>query len=827
MIGASLETARRALAYIAPDERDTWVRMGMALKSEFGDAAYDAWEEWSSVASNFDVKACKASWKSFKSGGKVGIGTLFSEAKPLGFVFDQSELEVSPEELAKRQRERKERDAKAEIERLERAKAASKRAGVQWRIAARDGDSPYLIRKKVDAESCRYIADGGLIVPFYRYDFEPPSIVGKQAIFADGSKKNSGGMDKHGAACCLGNAPVDGDDIGICEGYATGLSVRMATGRRFAVYMAIDAGNMPHAAQILRKKYPKSRIIFFADDDYLTGGAGYAKATAAANSIGNAIVVLPSFSVPRRASKKDESLPCLTDFNDLHVAESLEAVTAQIEAALANAAITSEASLDSIDQDISPVPPWIEGDDVLSPVPSEAESATANPMANTAADAAVQGGGGKKSKSRKEYGKEHWDAVQHLLDHFVLIYGDDTCWDDVNRMILKVNHLRLAYGSDAVKFWLNNPCRRMVNKENVVFDPTMRADPDANVNLFDGFKVVPKKGACNKIVDLLAHLCDDNEEVMTWVISWLAYPLQYPGAKMRTSIIIHGDEGSGKNLFFEDCVQKIYGEYGAVIGNAQIESAFNEWASRKLFMVADEVVTRTELRQLKGKIKHMVTGGSIRINPKGLSERDEANHMNFVFLSNELQPLALDKTDRRYQVIWTPPKKEEAFYREVAEQIYDGGIEAFYDFLLNFPLGDFNEHTKPLMSEAKKNLISLGLAPAERFYREWSGGFLPLPFVCCSAMQLYQAFCRWSHLNGERFPATQTMFGRTIGRVAFGEVRSAPVKYPMGEEIKQRTVYLVGKQPDDKDRATWAADGSELFEGYLRKYRNVYEPENE
>ena len=32
---------------------------------------------------------------------------------------------------------------------------------------------------------------------------------------------------------------------------------------------------------------------------------------------------------------------------------------------------------------------------------------------------------------------------------------------------------------------------------------------------------------------------------MFWVLRWLAYPLQHPGAKMRTAMVVHGDEGSG------------------------------------------------------------------------------------------------------------------------------------------------------------------------------------------------------------------------------------------------------------------------------------------
>lgn len=442
------------------------------------------------------------------------------------------------------------------------------------------------------------------------------------------------------------------------------------------------------------------------------------------------------------------------------------------------------------------------------------------------------GGGGKskekkEAKKKKEFGDDFWGKVDRLLANFALIYGSDEVWDGELRRLIKINPLRLAFGNDAVKFWLNNLDRKMISLDRVVFDPTMKTDTNTSVNLFNGFAMKPKEGKCDKIIELLGHLCNGDEDIFGWVLCWLAYPLQNPGAKMATSIIMHGDEGSGKNLFFEQCIAQIYGEYGGIIGNAEIESQFNEWASKKLFVVCDEVVTRSELRQLKGRLKAMVSNPTININPKNLSSRSESNHMNFVFLSNELQPLALDKTDRRYLVVWTPPKQSEEYYQEVAAEMANGGNEAFYHLLMSLDISGFTAHNKPIMTEAKQNLIDLGLSPPERFYKEWEAGILPLPFVCCSSMQLYAAFCRWSYLNGERFPPTQTLFGRTIGRIGFGSISKGAVKYDLLSEVRQRTVYLVGDQPEGKSREKWVEGASNIFEAALKKYRHVYAPEND
>lgn len=308
--------------------------MGMAIKSEFGDDARDGWLAWSALSDDFDESAAKVSWKSFK-GGKVTIGSLFAAALPEGFRFETPEVPVSPEKLAADKAARAAKVAREEAARIKAAAAACVRAPSQWRMAAPVGQSPYLERKLVQAEACRYLADGALFLPLMRYDHDRPVMVGKQMIFADGKKKLSSGMNKQGAACRLGDVPEDGGDIGLGEGYATCLTVRQATDWRFPVFMGIDAGNLIHVAQILRAKYPASRIFIFGDDDYLTGHPGLAAANASAAAVGNAVVIMPVITAARRAAKKDESLPFLTDFNDLHVAESLDVVREQIRAGMA------------------------------------------------------------------------------------------------------------------------------------------------------------------------------------------------------------------------------------------------------------------------------------------------------------------------------------------------------------------------------------------------------------------------------------------------------------------------------------------------------------
>jgi phage/plasmid primase-like uncharacterized protein len=587
---------------------------------------------------------------------------------------------------------------------------------------------------------------------------------------------------------------------------------------------------------------------------YTYKNAGVASCHAAAKAVGNASVVKPLFA--DRAGRK------LTDFNDLHVEEGLEKVAAQIGLAILAAEQRKTGSPAPSPVEAAPEagPPPTASVPQESPPPPDAEQPRASateeppeefaarfdeesngctyegtgemPTAAPAGERSAPGGGGdedtarKKDKPKKVYGQAHWDQVDDVLENFILIYGEDLVWDCRQRMLMKVSAMRtIVANNDVMKFW-SGDARKWVLKKNIVFDPTetpspAASGPTATVNLFSGWKMKPKKGDCMQIRVLLSHLCDGNEELETWILRWLAYPLRNPGAKMETSIIMHGDEGSGKNFFFEKVVKAIYGEYGYVIGNAQLESNFNDWASMKLFMVADEVVTRAELKQMKGKLKYLVSGDTVIVNPKGLPEHSEANQMNFVFLSNELQPLALDKTDRRYLVVWTPPALSKEFYEGVWEEIKAGGIGAFYHYLVHeLDMGDFNEHTKPLYNEAKDNLIEKSLAPAERFYRDWSRGLLPLPFVTCAVQQLYDAFQVWCNRSGESKYTSLTIFSPSVERYAGATLHKKAILYEYGEKVKQRYVFLVGEHPPGKTLREWAEAASSVFETELKAYRH-------
>ena len=73
-----------ALNAIPADVRETWLKVGMAIKSELGDNGFSLWDGWSQSADNYSERAARDVWRSIK-GGSIGIGTLFHVAKEKGW----------------------------------------------------------------------------------------------------------------------------------------------------------------------------------------------------------------------------------------------------------------------------------------------------------------------------------------------------------------------------------------------------------------------------------------------------------------------------------------------------------------------------------------------------------------------------------------------------------------------------------------------------------------------------------------------------------------------------------------------------------------------
>lgn len=72
------------LQYIGADDYQDWIRVGMALKSEFGDEGLWLWDKWSQSSDKYNAAEVPKKWNSFHD-GRIGLGTIIYLAKEQGF----------------------------------------------------------------------------------------------------------------------------------------------------------------------------------------------------------------------------------------------------------------------------------------------------------------------------------------------------------------------------------------------------------------------------------------------------------------------------------------------------------------------------------------------------------------------------------------------------------------------------------------------------------------------------------------------------------------------------------------------------------------------
>ena len=261
-----------ALYSIPADDRDTWVQMGMAIKSELGDAGFALWDAWSQQSERYKPADARAVWRSVKHNGGITVASLYHLAKDYGWL---GEAPARHQPSAEERRLWAEARRREEAERRRREAAAAAKAAAMLmeadyvdpraRSGHRDADvpsaHPYLVSKGFP-EQGGLVHDGDLIVPMRHYrDYHRLQSV--QMIGPDGSKKFLPRGKASEAVYKIGR----GAERYYCEGYATALSVRAALWHLYRdqhseVWVCFSAGNIPKVAE------PRRRSMVIADHDW-------------------------------------------------------------------------------------------------------------------------------------------------------------------------------------------------------------------------------------------------------------------------------------------------------------------------------------------------------------------------------------------------------------------------------------------------------------------------------------------------------------------------------------------------------------------------------
>lgn len=394
------------------------------------------------------------------------------------------------------------------------------------------------------------------------------------------------------------------------------------------------------------------------------------------------------------------------------------------------------------------------------------------------------------------------DEFKDALNRYIYLDGTTDAFDRNLKRIVSLAAVNAAI-PDRYQDWGKSPLRLVCPMSNYHFDPAieqgvvMMDDGSGvkHINMFNGLPVkvgeVDKslKGKsigylieafpeCRNIIGLIYHLCSGNGDDGTnaraaeWVLNWLACRVRQPAEKPATALVfISETQGVGKSTFGEKIVKALFGEYTRQLDQNALESRFNSALLFALVTIFEEISPSDERLNVIGKLKNMITSDVIMVERKGRDAEKHGDFNSFIIFSNDERSIPIESNDRRFMVVNCNKKFSDAQYEALQEELDNGGIRHFAEFLHALPLtyqedGEerkFSPHTKPLMTPIKKRMISLNKPSWEAFLDDWREGDLDVPYVTCAAADLWTVYKRWAH-NTKTFHLQQKNFYANIGK---------------------------------------------------------------
>lgn len=318
-------------------------------------------------------------------------------------------------------------------------------------------------------------------------------------------------------------------------------------------------------------------------------------------------------------------------------------------------------------------------------------------------------------------------------------------------------------------WWISNSGRRDYDK--IAFLPGNDTPPPSVYNLWRGFAVEPMEGDWSLLKDhILKIVCRGVEEYYDYYIKWMARKVQKPDEQGWSAIVMKGEEGVGKGIVVSN-FGSLFGQHYIHISNSRhLVGNFNLHLRDCCVLFADEAYYAGD-RQGEGTLKMLVTESEIPIEGKYRDVVMARNYIAIMMASNSEWMIPAGPTARRYFVlnVSNAKKGDHGYFRDIVDQMNNGGRQAMLHELLNTDLSGFNVRRVPLTPELlEQKLRSQSTEEAWWYDRLTSGRLLDGDDGWQQevvADYLHDAYIKATGKTGAKRRATQTVFGMFLETV--------------------------------------------------------------
>jgi Mesyanzhinovviridae DNA primase len=198
------------------------------------------------------------------------------------------------------------------------------------------------------------------------------------------------------------------------------------------------------------------------------------------------------------------------------------------------------------------------------------------------------------------------------------------------------------------------------------------------LNLWQGWGVEPRPGDWGLIREhIRVVLAGGNEEFADYIVRWIAWAIQNPGAPAEVALVLIGEKGAGKGMLVR-CLERIFGAHTfQVTGREEVIGRFNGHLQDCVLFVADEAYWGGD-KQCVGRLQGMITETTLPIERKGIDLIRVSNCLHVVMLAEPGWVIPAGRFERRYAAFAVRDLRrgDRAYFKALHNQIADGGAEA-------------------------------------------------------------------------------------------------------------------------------------------------------
>jgi hypothetical protein len=221
-------------------------------------------------------------------------------------------------------------------------------------------------------------------------------------------------------------------------------------------------------------------------------------------------------------------------------------------------------------------------------------------------------------------------------------------------------------------------------------------------------------GYCDTFIEhILLHMCGGDQSTFKYLLGWVADALWNPGP-CETAIVLTGPQGSGKTVFAE-CIMEFFGVHAITLDDPeQLLGNFNKHLQNKSLVFADEAFFAGNKKHAS-KLKTLITGPDIFIEPKGVDGFVVPKQFRLIFASNDEHVIQAEQDDRRNLVLRVDAgrhNQDREYFSRLRKEWVQGGRTAFFRWLTGsfwkeeVAEGRFRMWDRPVTADlqAQKNL---------------------------------------------------------------------------------------------------------------------------